>query len=145
MNLRRRGHGIYKYIFETEYLRIRKFEIEDVKCLYENHLEEVKNLHKAETSTVKNNKKHADAELLQVLSAFLRIMVVPLSSFWYYNTCWSDMTGGNTGTNTGRIPCYGRYGHFCEGACSDYHISLYDCEKRGKDPGQVSGQCGRSL
>ena len=29
-----------KYIFETEHLRIRKFEIEDAKCLYENHLEE---------------------------------------------------------------------------------------------------------
>ena len=29
-----------EYIFETEQLRIRKFEIEDGKCLYENHLEE---------------------------------------------------------------------------------------------------------
>lgn len=31
-----------EYIFETEHLKIRKFEIEDAKCLYENHLEEVK-------------------------------------------------------------------------------------------------------
>ncbi len=29
-----------EYIFETEHLRIRKFEIEDAKGLYENHLEE---------------------------------------------------------------------------------------------------------
>lgn len=29
-----------EYIFETEHLKIRKFEIEDAKCLYENHLEE---------------------------------------------------------------------------------------------------------
>ena len=29
-----------KYIFETEHLKIRKFEIEDAQCLYENHLEE---------------------------------------------------------------------------------------------------------
>ena len=29
-----------EYIFETEHLRIRKFEPEDAKCLYENHLEE---------------------------------------------------------------------------------------------------------
>ncbi len=28
-----------EYIFETESLRVRKFEIEDVKCLYEKHLE----------------------------------------------------------------------------------------------------------
>lgn len=27
------------YIFETEHLGIRKFEIEDAQCLYENHLE----------------------------------------------------------------------------------------------------------
>lgn len=37
MNLR--GKGV-EYIFETEHLRIRKFKIEDAKCLYENHLEE---------------------------------------------------------------------------------------------------------
>ena len=29
-----------EYIFETEHLRIRKFEKEDAQCLYENHLEE---------------------------------------------------------------------------------------------------------
>ena len=29
-----------KYIFETEHLKVRKFEIEDAQCLYENHLEE---------------------------------------------------------------------------------------------------------
>lgn len=29
-----------EYIFETEHLKIRKFEIEDAQCLYENHLEE---------------------------------------------------------------------------------------------------------
>ena len=29
-----------EYIFETEHLRIRKFEMEDARCLYENHLEE---------------------------------------------------------------------------------------------------------
>ena len=29
-----------EYMFETERLGIRKFEIEDAKCLYENHLEE---------------------------------------------------------------------------------------------------------
>ena len=29
-----------EYIFETEHLRIRKFEMEDAKYLYENHLEE---------------------------------------------------------------------------------------------------------
>ena len=29
-----------EYIFQTENLRIRKFEMEDAKCLYENHLEE---------------------------------------------------------------------------------------------------------
>lgn len=29
-----------EYIFETEHLKIRKFEIEDAKCLYANHLEE---------------------------------------------------------------------------------------------------------
>ena len=29
-----------EYIFETEHLRIRKFEAEDAQCLYENHLEE---------------------------------------------------------------------------------------------------------
>lgn len=29
-----------EYLFETEHLRIRKFEIEDAGCLYENHLEE---------------------------------------------------------------------------------------------------------
>lgn len=28
------------YLFETEHLRIRKFKMEDAKCLYENHLEE---------------------------------------------------------------------------------------------------------
>ncbi len=28
------------YIFETEHLKIRKFEIEDVQSLYENHLED---------------------------------------------------------------------------------------------------------
>ena len=28
-----------EYIFETEHLGIRKFEIEDAQCLYENHLE----------------------------------------------------------------------------------------------------------
>ncbi len=27
------------YVFETDYLRIRKFELEDAHCLYENHLE----------------------------------------------------------------------------------------------------------
>ncbi len=27
------------YVFETVHLRIRKFELEDVQCLYENHLE----------------------------------------------------------------------------------------------------------
>ena len=31
-----------EYLFETEHLKIRKFEIEDARCLYENHLEEVK-------------------------------------------------------------------------------------------------------
>ena len=29
-----------EYIFETEHLGIRKFEIGDAKCLYENHLEQ---------------------------------------------------------------------------------------------------------
>lgn len=29
-----------KYIFETEHLKVRKFEIGDAQCLYENHLEE---------------------------------------------------------------------------------------------------------
>lgn len=29
-----------EYIFETKHLRIRKFEMEDAQCLYENHLEE---------------------------------------------------------------------------------------------------------
>ena len=29
-----------EYTFETEHLRIRKFKMEDAKCLYENHLEE---------------------------------------------------------------------------------------------------------
>ena len=29
-----------EYIFETEHLKIRKFEIGDAQCLYENHLEE---------------------------------------------------------------------------------------------------------
>ena len=29
-----------EYMFETEHLRIRKFELEDAQCLYENHLEE---------------------------------------------------------------------------------------------------------
>ena len=29
-----------EYIFETEHLRIRKFELEDARCLYENHLED---------------------------------------------------------------------------------------------------------
>lgn len=29
-----------QYMFETEHLRIRKFEIEDAQSLYENHLEE---------------------------------------------------------------------------------------------------------
>ena len=29
-----------EYMFETEHLKIRKFEIEDAQCLYENHLEE---------------------------------------------------------------------------------------------------------
>lgn len=29
-----------KYIFETEHLKIRKFEIDDAQCLYKNHLEE---------------------------------------------------------------------------------------------------------
>ena len=29
-----------EYIFETKHLRIRKFEMEDAKSLYENHLEE---------------------------------------------------------------------------------------------------------
>ena len=29
-----------EYIFETERLKIRKFDISDVQCLYENHLEE---------------------------------------------------------------------------------------------------------
>ena len=29
-----------KYVFETEHLKVRKFEIEDAKRLYENHLEE---------------------------------------------------------------------------------------------------------
>ncbi len=29
-----------EYIFETEHLRIRKFEMEDAQYLYENHLEE---------------------------------------------------------------------------------------------------------
>ena len=28
------------YMFETEHLRTRKFNIEDAQCLYENHLEE---------------------------------------------------------------------------------------------------------
>ena len=28
------------YIFETEHLRIRKFELDDARCLYENHLED---------------------------------------------------------------------------------------------------------
>lgn len=29
-----------EYIFETEHLKIRKFKIEDARCLYKNHLEE---------------------------------------------------------------------------------------------------------
>ncbi|MBQ9135565.1 MAG: GNAT family N-acetyltransferase [Lachnospiraceae bacterium] len=29
-----------EYMFETEHLRVRKFETEDALCLYENHLEE---------------------------------------------------------------------------------------------------------
>ncbi len=29
-----------RYIFETEHLRIRKFEMDDARCLYKNHLEE---------------------------------------------------------------------------------------------------------
>lgn len=29
-----------KYMFETENLRVRKFELEDAQCLYENHSEE---------------------------------------------------------------------------------------------------------
>ena len=29
-----------EYIFETEHLKIRKFELDDARCLYENHLEE---------------------------------------------------------------------------------------------------------
>ena len=29
-----------EYLFETEHLKIRKFEIGDAQCLYENHLEE---------------------------------------------------------------------------------------------------------
>ena len=29
-----------QYIFETEHLRIRKFELDDARCLYKNHLEE---------------------------------------------------------------------------------------------------------
>lgn len=29
-----------EYIFETEHLKVRKFDISDVQCLYENHLEE---------------------------------------------------------------------------------------------------------
>ena len=28
-----------EYIFETKHLRIRKFEMEDAKSLYENHLD----------------------------------------------------------------------------------------------------------
>lgn len=28
------------YIFETEHLRIRRFEHTDAQCLYENHLED---------------------------------------------------------------------------------------------------------
>ena len=29
-----------EYVFETEHLKVRKFEIKDAKRLYENHLEE---------------------------------------------------------------------------------------------------------
>ncbi len=29
-----------KYLFQTEHLRVRRFEAEDAKRLYENHLEE---------------------------------------------------------------------------------------------------------
>ena len=29
-----------EYIFETEHLKIRKFEPDDARCLYENHMEE---------------------------------------------------------------------------------------------------------
>ena len=29
-----------EYIFETEHLKIRKFELDDARCLYKNHLEE---------------------------------------------------------------------------------------------------------
>ena len=29
-----------EYIFETQNLKVRKFKLEDARCLYENHLEE---------------------------------------------------------------------------------------------------------
>lgn len=29
-----------EYIFETEHLKVRKFELDDARCLYKNHLEE---------------------------------------------------------------------------------------------------------
>ena len=29
-----------EYIFETEHLKVRKFEPDDARCLYKNHLEE---------------------------------------------------------------------------------------------------------
>ena len=34
------GKNGMEYLFETEHLRAGKFETEDAKCLYENHLEE---------------------------------------------------------------------------------------------------------
>lgn len=34
------GENYMQYIFETEHLRVRKFEMEDAQCLYKNHLEE---------------------------------------------------------------------------------------------------------
>jgi ribosomal-protein-alanine N-acetyltransferase len=46
------------YIFETEHLGIRKFKIEDAKCLYENHLE-------AEVKKWIPNESYADIEETQ--------------------------------------------------------------------------------
>lgn len=47
-----------EYIFETEHLRVRKFEIKDAKCLYENHLEK-------EVKRWISNESYADIEETQ--------------------------------------------------------------------------------
>lgn len=101
-----------EYMFETEHLKVRKFEMEDVRRLYENHLEE-------EVKMWIPNESYADMEETQEAVQFY-IDCVDSRHLPYVLAVESKETGeliGDTGVNE------------VEGTASEVEIGYTICKK----------------